>query len=293
MKKAREHGTRKGVMLQQCIRSTTGIKRLRGRHHDAPAPSFVIPERGRLGNALVVVLALALLLFSLLGMVTAITGVYALTPHQLSARSLSGKPTGTPSPRHSPTPTALPSPTAPATLSPSPTFTAPPTMIATVIATAPTSAPPPVKATTPSPTRKPRVSQRQTPVSPPSTGSPAVQPPSRNQQLGRVAFLPLLVMGILSGIATFALLVAVGIFLLRKWLMPVRKVKLPPSGAAPWQRVHPTSLPGSMNSSASSMQPFPTTDASLPAARNSIPSRKGFPSPTSNGLPLEAQTKHE
>ena len=273
MKKAREHATRKGFMLQQCIRGATQIKRL----------------CGRLGSALVVVLALSLLLFSLLGMVTAITGVYALTPHQLSARSLSGKPTGTPSPRHSPTPTAT------ATLSPapSPTFTTPPPMIATVIATAPASAPPPVKATTPSPTRKPRVSQRQTPVSTPSTYSPAVQPPSRIQQRGEAAFLPLLVMGILSGIATFALLVAVGMVLLRKWLLPVRKVKLPPSGAAPWQRVPPTSLPGSINSSGSSIEPFSTTDASPPAARNSIPSRKGFASPTSNGLPLEAQTKHE
>ena len=276
MKKAREHGTRKGFMLQQCIRGATEIKR----------------PRGRLGSALVVVLALSLLLFSLLGMVT---GVYALTPHQLSARPLSGKPTGTPSPRHSPTPTALPSLTATTTLSPapSPTFTAPPTTIAPGRATAPASVPPPVKATTPSPTRKPRVSQRQTPVSPPSTGSPAVQPPFRIQQRGEAAFLPLLVMGILSGIAPCALLVAVGMVLLRKWLMPVRKVKLPPSGAAPWQRVRPTSLPGSINSSGSSMQPLPTTDASLPAARNSIPSRKGFSSPTSNALPFEAQTKHE
>ena len=168
-----------------------------------------------------------------------------------------------------------------------------PPMIATVIATAPASAPPPVKATTPSPTRKPRVSQRQIPVSTSSTGSPAVQPPSHIQQRREAAFLPLLVMGILSAIATFALLMAVGMVLLRKWLLPVRKVKLPPSGAAPWQRVPPTSLPGSINSSGSSIEPFSTTDASLPAARNSIPSRKGFPFPTSNGLPLEAQTKHE
>jgi hypothetical protein len=266
-------------MLQQCIRGATEIKRL----------------CGRLGNALVVVLALALLLFSLLGMITAATGAHALTPHQLSARSLSGKPTGTPSPRHSPTPTAVPSLTATAMPSPAPssTFTTPPTMIATGRAPAPASAPPPVKATTPSPTREPRVNQRQIPVSPPSTGSPAVQPPSRIQQRREAAFLPLVVMGILSGIATCTLLVAVGMVLLRKWLLPVRKVKLPPSGAAPLQRVPPTSLPGSINSSGSSIQPLPTTDASLPTARNSIPSRKGFSSPTSDALPFEAQTKHE
>jgi hypothetical protein len=242
MKKAREHAPHKGFMLQQGIRGATAIKRLRGRHHRAPVTSSVMPERSRLGNVRVIVLALFLLLFSLLGMVTAITGAYALTPHQLSAGPVSGKPTGTPSPRHSPTPTT----------------------IATGRAPAPASAPPPVKATTPSPTSKPRVSQRQTPVSPlptPSTDRPAVQ-----QQRG-VALVPPSVMGILSGIALVAFLVAGGLLLLRKWLLPVRKVKLPPSGAAPWQRVRPTSLPGSMNSSGSSMQQFPMTDASLPAMR--------------------------
>jgi hypothetical protein len=267
MKKAREYAPRKGFILQQCIKGATGIKRLRGRHHKTPAPSPVLLERGRLGNARVVVLALALLLFSLLGMITAITGANALTPQQVAARPLGGKPTGTPSPRHSPTPTALPSPTATATLSPtatatpsaapSPTFTAAPTTIAPARATAPASAAPPAKAATPSPTEKPRVIHGQTPVSPlptSSTGGPAVHPLSRIQQQGRVAFLPLVVMGILSGVATCALLVAVGRLLLRKWLMPVRKVKVPPSGAAPWQRVRPTSPPGSMDSSGYNMQ---------------------------------------
>jgi hypothetical protein len=86
----------------------------------------------------------------------------------------------------------------------------------------------------------------------------------------------------LSGIAAVALLVAVGLWLLRQWLMPVRKVKVPPSGAAPWQRVRPTSLPGSMNGSGDRRQQFPTTDAFQAATRNSIPSRKGFSSPTSH-----------
>jgi hypothetical protein len=67
-----------------------------------------------------------------------------------------------------------------------------------------------------------------------STGSPAVQSPSRVQQKGEGAFFPV-VIGTLSGIAAVVLLVAVGLFLLRKWLMPVRKVKLPPSDAAPWR----------------------------------------------------------
>lgn len=81
-----------------------------------------------------------------------------------------------------------------------------------------------------------------------------------------------LAIGILSGIAAVALLVAGGLWLLRRWLIPVRKVKVPPSGAAPWQRVRTTSLPGSMNSPDDRKQPFPTTDAFLPATRYSMPS---------------------
>lgn len=280
MKNAREHSARKGFMLRQFPRGAPGIERLRGRPPNAPAPSSVMPERGRPGNALGAVLSLALLLFALLGLLAAITGTYALTPNQLSASSLAGRPTKTPPPRRSPTPTTVPSPTATATPSPSPspTFIATPTTRATV----PASVAPPAKATTPSASGKPGGSQRPTPVSTPSTSSPsssAVQHPSRVQQKEGDAFLPLV---ILSGIAAVALLVAVGLWLLWQWLMPVRKVKVPPSGAAPWQRVRTTSLPGNINSSVDRRQQLPTTDAFLPATRNSIPSRKGFSSPTSH-----------
>ncbi len=275
MKKALEQETHQGFMLQQLRGRAPGIKRLCGRHPNAPAPSAALAECGRRGHALGAVLALALLLFALLGLLAAITGASAFTPHQLSARSWAGRPTKTPPPRRSPTPTTVPSPTAPTTPSPapSPTFTATPTTKATV----PASAAPPGKATTPSATGKPGGSPRPTPVSTPSTpstGSPAVQHPSRVQQKRGGAFLPL-VIGTLSGIAAVALLVAVGRWLLRKWLLPVRKVKGPPSGAAPWQRVRTTSLPGSMNSPGDRRQPFPTTDAFLPATRDSIPSRGG------------------
>ncbi len=285
MKNAIEHVARKGFILQQFRRGATGIKRLRGKHHNAPVPSSVMPGRGRLGNAIVAVLSLALLLFSLIGMVAAIRGAYALTPNQLSASSLATKPTKTPPPRYSPTPTTVPSPTPTTTPSPapSPTFTATPTTIATV----PASATPPVKATTSSGTGKPGGSQRPTPVSTlptTSTGSPAVQHLSQVQQKGEVAFFPI-VISTLSGIAAFALLVAVGLLLLRKWLMPMRKVKLPPSGAAPWQRVRTTSLHGSMNNSGYSIRKLPTTDAFLPTTRNIIPSRKGFSFTTSNFVP--------
>jgi hypothetical protein len=270
MQNALDHETRQAFMLQQLRGRAPGIKRLHGRHPNAPAPPAAIAERGRLGHALGAVLSLALLLFALLGLLAVITGASALTPNQLSASSWAGRPTKTPPPRRSPTPTTVPSPTAPATPSPapSPTFTATPTTKATV----PASAAPPIKATTPSATGKPGGSPRPTPVSTPSTGSPAVQHPSRVQQKGRGAFLPL-VIGILIGIAAVVLLVAGGLWGLRQWLMPVRKV--PPSGATPWQRVRPTSLPGSMNSPGDRRQPFPTTDAFLPATRNSLPSRRG------------------
>ncbi len=134
MKKAENRATRKGFMLQQCIREALGVRQLRGRHHNAPASSPVMPGRGRLSHALVAVLSLALLLFSLIGMLAAITGAHALIANRLSVSSAAARPTKTPPSRHSPTPTTVPSPT----------FTALPTTIATV----PTSATPPVKATT-------------------------------------------------------------------------------------------------------------------------------------------------
>lgn len=143
----------------------------------------------------------------------------------------------------------------------------------TTIATVPTSATPPVKATMPPVVRQPGGSQMQRSVATPSTRSTssAVQHPSRVQQKGEVGFSPL-VRGILIGIAAVVLLVAVGLLLLLKWLMPVKWVKVPPSGAAPWQRVRPTSLHGNVNSSSGSTQQLPTTDAFIPPARNSMPS---------------------
>src|SRR5258708_17457143 len=247
MKKAENRATRKGFMLGQCRPGATGIKPLRGRQPKAPAPSAVMLEHGRRGHALGAVLSLALLLFSSLGLLAAITGASARTPNQLSARSWAGRPTKTPPPRRSPTPMTVPSPTASATPAPapSPTFTATPTTKATV----PASAAPPAKATMPSATGKPGGSPRPTPASTPSTpstGSPAVHHPSRVQHKGRGAFLPL-VLGALSGSAAVALLVAGGRCRLRQCLRPVSKVKGPPRGAAPRPRVRTTSLPASTN----------------------------------------------
>ena len=265
MKNAREPERRMGFTLRQWRRRAPGIKRRCGRQYNAPAPSAAIPERCRLVHALGAELALALLLFAVLGMGAAITGAAARTPQQLSVSS-AARPTKAPPPRHSPTPTTVPSPT----------LTAPPMTIATVQA----RATPPVKATMPPVGRQPSGSQRR-PHSTLPTSNPAVQQPSRVQQQGEGAFSPL-VPGILSGIAAVALLVAVGRWLLRKWLLPVRKVKVPPSGATPWQRVRPTSLQKSQDSAGYSRQQLPTTDAFIPAARITVPAR---PSTASQGMP--------
>src|SRR5258708_7561033 len=261
MKKAENRATRKGFMLQQCIREASGVRQLRGRHHNARASSPVIPGCGRLSHALVAVLSLALLLFSLIGMLAAITGAHALIANRLSVSSAAARPTKTPPSRHAPTPTTVLSPT----------FTAPPTTITTVA----TSATPPVKATTPPVVRQPGGSQMHRSVATPSTHSTsgAVQHPSRVQQKGEVGFSPL-VRGILIGIAAVVLLAAVGLLLLLKWLMPVKWVKLPPSVAAPWQRVRPTSLHGNMNGSTDATQHVPTPEAFIPPATNSMPSQR-------------------
>jgi hypothetical protein len=239
MKNAVKRDTRKGFIFQQCMRVASRIRHPRGRHHMAPAPFPVMPEHVWSVRAMLAVLLLALLLFSLPGITGVITSTYALTPNQLSVSSLATRPTKTPPPRHSPTPRTVPSPTAPAT----------------TMATVPAGAVPPAKATTQPTVRQPGASQMHRSVATPSTRSTssAVQHPFRVQQKGEVGFSPL-VRGILIGIATVVLLVAVGLLLLLKWLMPVKWVKLPPSSANSWQRVRPTSLHGNMNSSSDSTQ---------------------------------------
>ncbi len=276
MKRAREHDTCRRSIPLPLIRGATGIKRLRGGHHDAPASSSVTLERGRLGNTMV----LALLLFSLLGILAAIAGAYALP-----ARSMAARPVKRPPPRHTPTPTAVASSTATAT--PSPTFTASATTTATVL----TNATPSVKATAASTTGNAGGNQRRTPGSTlptRSTHNAAVQQTHRVQQKGEGTFPPL-VLGILSGMAACVLLAVAGLVLLRKWLMPVRR-KLPPSGAAPWQRVRDTGLNDNVHSSGYSRQTFPMTDAFLSVTSKNIPSRRAVSSTTTSYFVLKRQS---
>ena len=257
MKNARAPERRRVFTLGQGSRRASGIKRRCGRQHEAPAPSAARAERGRPGHALEAVLAL--LLFAVPGMGAAITGADARTPQHLSVSWAAARPTKTPPPGHTPTPTPAPSRTpAPA---PSPTLTAPPTARATV----PARATPPVKVTTPAVGRQAGGSQRPRPLATLPTRSPAVQQPSRVQQQGEGAFASL-VPGILSGIAAVGLLVVIGRWLLRKWLQPVRRLKLPPSGATPWERVRPTGPQESQDSAVSCRQHVPTTDVFIPAA---------------------------
>lgn len=204
-----------------------------------------------MNKAMVAIRSLALLLFWVIGVLAVITSAYALTPTQLSARSVSEQPTRRHPPTPSPTLTVTPSSTASAapTPAPSPALTATPTMRATV----PANATPPVKATAlssvmgtaaGSPGRIPGATP---PTS--SIGSPA------DPQKGENTILPLAI-GI--GISAGLLLVAVGLAL-RIGLMPARKRKLPPSGAAPWQRVRPADLDNGVSSSRSSGQPLALT----------------------------------
>src|SRR5258708_26685579 len=73
MKKAENRATRKGFMLQQCIREASGVRQLRGRHHDAPASSPVMPGCGRLTQALGELLSRTPPLFSLVGKLASTT----------------------------------------------------------------------------------------------------------------------------------------------------------------------------------------------------------------------------
>ena len=228
-------------------------------------PPRVMQEHHGLGNRMIVILSLALSLFSAMGLLAAETGAYASAPAPLSARPSSEGPWK----RHTPTPlptltmvptlTALPSPTASATSAPppSPTFVATPTIIATttVQATAP------VKATVPSMTGE----VGGNPVLTPGTDPPSRSDGSSPVSSGKAGILFPLTLSF----AICILLVAVGLALRtsllpagkRITLLPARKKKLPPSGAAPWQRVRPADLDDSVGDDDAAGKPAAMTTA--------------------------------
>jgi hypothetical protein len=234
-------------------------------------------------QALIAACSLLLLLFSCIGTVEGIANAQANTPHLLSATTSAVKPTRTPPGRRSPTPTApAPSPTLAVTL--------------TTIPSVPANETPPVKVATPQATQKQRGNQMLTPISTqptPSTTS-TVRQTSYYQQEGPP--LSLVILGTLIGIGGVMLLLAIGLFLLRKYFTPFAKMGSSPSGATPWQRMRINSLDGRMSSSVHSLQTRPTlgesspttsdimskTNGYPPTPRNVIPSRKHFSSITSN-----------
>jgi hypothetical protein len=115
------------------------------------------------------------------------------------------------------------------------------------------------------------------------------------QQKGNPPLL-FVILGTLIGIGSVLLLLVTGLLLLRTYLLPSAKMRLPPSGAPPWQRARINSLDDRMNISGHRLQTLqtldvssltcrddnPTTDGYLPTMRNVIPSRRAFSSITSN-----------
>jgi hypothetical protein len=282
-----ECGTRKQFSLQQILGRVSKSWRLQGLRRQSPLLSPVMAERESLANqtihlashardarpaisrAIIAACSLALLLFSFIGALKGIANTQAMTPNLLSASKSTAKPTRTPPGWYSPTPTA------PAA---SPTFIATPTTIPTVKATAPSAA------------QKQRGSQMPPPISTHPTPS-ITSTVQHTSQLPQNSELPLfnVIIGTLSGIGGVMLLLVIGLLLLRKYSMPSAKVRQPPSGAVPWQRVRTNSLHGYMHGSRYNVHSLPTPGGFLPTARNVIPSRRGFSSITSKSAPIKTQ----
>ncbi len=221
---------------------------------------------------LVGVLSTTLLLLSLIGTIALVTSTNAnvagaaLAANSVTNHSLFPKdtttPTTTPSPTSTPSPTptpTTPTPTATSTPTPTPTTAITPTPTPTSLPSpTPTStkAPTPIPTSTPSlsPTRSTNTtlatatpnatvtvttmptqssSQDQTPTT--LSTSNTIQSASQDQQNGTFPFIALAI-GVPGAIAAIGFFF-IGWWLLRKRLLPVKKVKLPPSGANPWSRV--------------------------------------------------------
>ena len=265
--------------------------RRRGMPRQAPLPFAVMPEHGRPGEqtipftahsrdakptisrAMVAAFSLALLLFSCIGATGGITNTQATTADLLSASISTAKPTRTPPGRHSPTPTAPASPTAANTPPPAPTstFAASPTTIPAMSA----NATPPLKVTIPPANQKQRGSPVPTPISTwPTPGT--AQHTSYDQQKSEFPLFPVII-GTLSGIGGVTLLLAIGLLLLRKYLLPPAEVRLPPSGAAPWQRVRLDSLDDGDRLSVSdeNTQTLPALDGRAPTSADMVPAARG------------------
>ena len=217
------------------------------------------------GRAFVGVLSFILILLSFIGAFAAINSPLAIAATATVAANSGMKytlafddmptPTTTPSPTSTPTPSVTPTlmPTPTSTSIPSPTATAKPSPIPT---TTRVSTPPPSSTISISPARAsstantnatPVATSTVTAVSPqnsvqgqtPTTTSNSNTPQSTPQEQQKNAF-PFIALAIgVPGITATLVFLLIGWWLLRKRLLPINTVQLPPSGANPWSRVRP------------------------------------------------------
>ena len=157
----------------------------------------------------------------------------------------------------------MPSPTSTSLSSPTPTSTTAPKPIPTSTAIATPSLSPTHSSNTTPATATPGAtstettmpaqssSQGQTPTT--SSTSDTIQSASQDRQNRYFPFI-VLAIGIPGAIAAIGFFF-IGWWLLRKRLLPVKNVKLPPSGADPWSRVRASDTPWNMNVNGNT-QPF-------------------------------------
>lgn len=268
---------------------------------------------------LVGVLSILLLLFSLMGAIAVVTSIHTSAARATSASNSATKYTVIPTDKPSPTPTitasptSTPSPTTTATPSPTPTST--PTRVTTPTPTptktTATPSPTSVATSTPSPARSTPTSvatttpvatttitavatqssdQGQTPTTPSTSNT--IQSASQDQQNPALPFIAL-VIGVPVATGAIALFF-IGWWLLRKRLLPLKKVKLPPSGAKPWSRVRVSNAPWNIYNNGST-QPAGSnnqfSNAQAPWGQNSsaatgIPYNRNSTPPKYNGSPI-------
>ena len=183
-----------------------------------------------------------------LNRITPPIGTDTSTPTIIPSLSPTSTPTRTPSPKPTSTPTRAPSPKPTSTPLPNPTNTPSSSPVATATSL-------PSSTTTPGAHATPGANASATPGSDQSGGqgsTPTDSPTSTNTSVdnngqgtspnGQGSSFPFLQLfgGIFGSVAFFTLLF-IGWQLLRRHLMPVAPVKLPPSGAPPWSRVRPDS----------------------------------------------------
>jgi hypothetical protein len=217
-------------------------------------------------KVLVGMISLLLLLLSLIGAITTLTGTHAFAASALISTHSGMKhtlvlndtststttPTLTPTSTLTATATITPSPSS--TVNPSPTATSMPSpTAATTVTTPPSPSISPTRAPSaaiPNATRgatgTPTTATQQSlvPGQTATTTSNSTTPKSMPQEQQKNTF-PFIALTIgVPGITATLLFLLIGWWLLRKRLLPNITMKLPPSGANPWSRVRPNDLWG-------------------------------------------------